>query len=217
MPPLHYFLSLTSFWVAALFAFSVVTGVFGINAMTRKLAVLLLAIGAVLTFGAVWQAALQSYDQDEKYNTLYQSISGGDSYPEVIPEGHDTIAYAILNVGHTILPSVSITPVHIGNPPNGEIQTNINVGTLAPSTSPNFMFVHLPIGPILDEKFSMMTGGEKVDTYMLYMNAPNGTTIELIQFKKGKCAPLATRYKISPPPQLNIPSKGFTEWEDLKC
>jgi hypothetical protein len=134
------------------------------------------------------------------------NISGGDSYVEVVPEGHATISYAIFNVGHSILSNVSITVVSFGIP-TSELYT-VDVGTLAPSDVPVFMrFVSLPLIP------------EK-SPYELFINAPNGTTIEVIQFRKGPCGSWSTRYSIQPPMQLNKPSrpiKGFTEWADEKC
>jgi hypothetical protein len=134
------------------------------------------------------------------------NISGGDSYVEIVPEGHETISYAIFSVGHSILSNVSITVVSNFGPgiQSAELYT-VDVGTLAPVDTPNFMrFVPLPIIP------------EK-SPYELFINAPNGTTIEVIQFRKGPCGSWSTRYKIQPPAQPNRPIKGYTEWEDEKC
>jgi uncharacterized membrane protein YuzA (DUF378 family) len=96
MQVLKYLFSWPVFWVAA-FAFNVVTGVFGINNMTLR-RVAIFVIGGILAGAAAWQTAQQASDQDTKYKELSDSITGGDSYAEIIPEGHDEVSYAVLNL-----------------------------------------------------------------------------------------------------------------------
>jgi hypothetical protein len=123
LPPLQYWLSWSVVLVAFAFLFNACVGIYGINKMTLRRSLPLLVFGLFFTLVAARQVAEQNFEADK--------TTGGDSYPEVIPEGRENVSLVILNVGHSILPAVSVTLEHIG-PGGGELK-QADVLNVAPS------------------------------------------------------------------------------------
>ena len=194
MPPWNYFLSLPVAFVLAAFLFNVVTGVFGINSMTLRRSWPLLTIGGILAFVAAWQTAAQNWENQK----LVENITGGDSYPAVVPEflkDDGSVPLHIWNRGHSILSGVTILIWEPGDFDPSHWKS-FDIGTLPSKDAFN---VGRPVRYSLVPKFdetAISADGEKVANYNLFITAQNGMTVEVLQFKRGLCSTLSYRFWI---------------------
>lgn len=179
-----------------------------------------MAVSAVICGLASWGVYRQSKDADE----LSANVTGGDSFPIVIPESAGlVIPLAIQNNGKSILSGVSVT-VRNGTNLARMPPTTIEVGTLSPGDS-SFRDIPITITPLIDEK-SQLFEGEQVDIFLAMIHAQNGVYEEELMFKKGKCFPWI--YKVWLDKWPNFMSNGeeskrliFHDWiaepEPPKC
>jgi hypothetical protein len=193
-PPIAHLLSFASIAVFSAVVFNAYTGVRGMNNVSRKSQTFLIGGGFILGLIALWQTANQSWENER----LIANISGGDSYLAVVPQPaiDGKVPLNIWNKGHSILSGITVT-VSDGRNFNPLVWPTINVGTLPSWDSFNLgRLLPYSITPAIDSS-SITIDGEKVDTYMFYMTAQNGMTVEVLQFKKGRCIPWVYRYWVT--------------------
>jgi hypothetical protein len=135
-----------------------------------------------------------SYQKDLENRKQWDIITGGTSYPAVIPQTHAGVPLPLIvhNEGNEILSGVTIRIVRMINfPASGDFfnANPIDVGTIAPH---DFKEMIVTISPKLDEN--------NQDAYWLQMSAQNGTVYEVIRFRKGKyCLSYATQFWVEKP------------------
>jgi len=131
-----------------------------------------------------------SYQKDADNRKQWDIITGGSSYPVVVPQTHAgaTLPLVVHNEGNGILSGITIKIVRLKNFPASEdffSVTPIDVGTIAPR---DLKALNVTISPKLEKD-------DDIDRYWLQMSAQNGTFYEVIGVRRGKyCLPYAVKF-----------------------
>jgi hypothetical protein len=152
---------------------------------------------ALVSLSIFGLASYGAYRQSQWTDALTKAITGGDSFPVVIPQQlSDHADLAISNFGDSVLTGVAVE-FSCGPPlaPKKEI-----IGTMAAHVLQRITTVldieqcrdAPPLGDLLVIK------GEKVASYWIDLYTQNGTYNELLQFKRGdNCHQWSYRYSVS--------------------
>lgn len=137
----------------------------------------------MLAAGAAWLAASQKRDNDRLMSTLgtlTNNVTGGDSYPVVVPQGEgDFVPLVVWNYGDAPLSGVT---VDISCDFPLAVQREI-VGTI-PAHSAYHLLTHLLPAPCRDMN-QMSIDGEPVASWWITITTRNGAYTEIIEFKRG--------------------------------
>jgi len=165
----------------------------------------------LLSFFIFGLASWGAYRQGERVEELRKAVTGGNSFPVVIPQGHqDRVELVIANFGDAALSGVGVGLAISCKSPIAP-QT-IMMGTLSAHAMERLATV-LDLTQCRDFPPSggppLVIEHEKVATYWIDMSAQNGTYIELLQFKKGdSCRQWSFRYWVFANPGVGITAKG---------
>lgn len=118
------------------------------NDVSRRTRLAVFALGILLAVIAVRQTANQSWENQR----LIENISGGDSYPAIVPQQSTDgkVPLNIWNRGHAILSGVTVN-ISDGRNFNPLRWPTIDVGTLPPSDTFNLgRLLSYSISPAID-------------------------------------------------------------------
>jgi hypothetical protein len=151
---------------------------------------------SLLIFGL---ASLGAYKQGEQAEELKKAVTGGDSYPVIIPQPGNwnlqPVSLVVTNFGDAALSGVTaefscLLPIA----PQKEL-----IGTL-PAHAVTRISSALNLNQCRDSPpygSTLVIKGERVADYWIDMSAQNGTYHELLQFKRGdNCHAWSYRYSV---------------------
>jgi hypothetical protein len=185
------------FWLAG--SLGAYTGIEGINNLNRRKRIILWCLTLMALTAGTELAIRQQHEQDQQYKQLLQSMTGGDSFPVIVPQSQaPNIRLVLWNFGAAALTGV-VAKMRCKVEEAPHIET---VGTVPAHGSEELTTV-LVLTPCADTN---TIKGENVATYMLEISAQNGNYYEMLQFKKSKTCDnyWSNRYMVNKGPGVGI-------------
>lgn len=156
----------------------------------RKLPWAFFAAAGLVCLGTIYS----SYRQSQASSDLQASISGGDSYPIVIPQHLEwpQIPLVILNSSKYAIPSVGVDIEHITR--FTDTTTHVDVGVLPAHVGEQTIAY---VAPTINNLSDTDGHGEPYDEYSITMNTRNGVYWEIIHIKPGRCIRWVVEYGLT--------------------